>query len=455
MGKPGAYLNIGRHEHGVRPTAEAVRDFDDFTCDLPRDEQCAQASRCMNCGVPFCQSGFAFPGARQATGCPLHNLIPETNDLVFRRRWDDAAGRLGLTNPFPEFTGRVCPSPCETACNLGLNDNPVTIHDNERAISDYMWERGMLPLPTASDGAPLVSVVGSGPAGLTAAWELARRGFRVRVYERDDRPGGLLMYGIPNMKLPKWVVERRVKLMQQSGIEFHCNVDASKQASAIASESDAVVLACGCRVARRVNVPGADLQGVHLAVPYLTEATKALLNGRDPAVTARGKDVVVIGGGDTGVDCVATALRQGARSVRQVIRAACPPGQADTQATWPSPRNVYGQAYGQREAAEMFGEDPRMWSTDTVGFEDDGDGNVAAVQVTPLPDRNGTSSVAAQLVLVAKGFTGAEQPVLDAFAGFDNVYLAGDARLGSTLVATAMADALEVAAQVAEDLAVE
>ena len=455
MGKPGAYLNIERREHGVRPATEAVRDFDDFTCDLPRDEQCAQASRCMNCGVPFCQSGFAFPGARQATGCPLHNLIPETNDLVFRRRWDDAAGRLGLTNPFPEFTGRVCPSPCETACNLGLNDSPVTIHDNERAISDYMWERGMQPLPVADDGAPLVSIIGSGPAGLAAAWELARRGARVCVYERDDRPGGLLMYGIPNMKLPKWVVERRVKLMEESGIEFHCNVDAAEQAQAIAEKSDAVVLACGCRVARTVNVPGADLQGVHLAVAYLTEATKALLGNCDPAITAEGKDVVVIGGGDTGVDCVATALRQGARSVRQVIRASCPPDQADMQAVWPGPRNVYVQAYGQREAAELLGEDPRMWSTDTVGFEGDREGHVAAVQVTPLPNRDGVSQVPAQLVLIAKGFTGAEQTVLDAFADFDNVYLAGDAHLGSTLVATAMADALKVAAQVAEDLALE
>ena len=455
MGKPGAYLNVDRHEHEVRPATEAVLDFDDFTCDLPRDEQCAQASRCMNCGVPFCQSGFAFPGARQATGCPLHNLIPETNDLVFRRRWDDAAGRLGLTNPFPEFTGRVCPSPCETACNLGLNDNPVTIHDNERAISDYLWERGMLPLPAPNADARTVSVVGSGPAGLAAAWELARRGARVRVYERDDRPGGLLMYGIPNMKLPKWVVERRVKLMQQSGIEFFCNVDAAAQAGEIVEGSDAVVLACGCRVARTVNVPGADLQGVHLAVPYLAEATKALLDNREPAITAKGKDVIVIGGGDTGVDCVATALRQGARSVRQVIRAACPPDQIDMQAVWPGPRNVYGQAYGQREAAELLGEDPRMWSTDTVGFEDDGNGHVAAVQVTPLPSRDGVSQVPAQLVLIAKGFTGAEQTVLDAFAGLNNVYLAGDAHLGSTLVATAMADALKVAAQVAEDIALE
>ncbi|MBO4365380.1 MAG: NAD(P)-binding protein, partial [Eggerthellaceae bacterium] len=182
MGKPGAYLSVRRREHDVRPAVDAVQDFDDIVVDLPSSQQREQASRCMNCGVPFCQSGIRFEGARQATGCPLHNLIPETNDLLFHRRWDDAVGRLSLTNPFPEFTGRVCPAPCEVACNLGLHDDAVTIHDNERSLSDYAWEHGMKPLPAATADAPLVSVIGSGPAGLAAAWELARRGLRVRVY---------------------------------------------------------------------------------------------------------------------------------------------------------------------------------------------------------------------------------------------------------------------------------
>jgi glutamate synthase (NADPH/NADH) small chain len=336
-------------------------------------------------------------------------LIPETNDLLFRRRLDDAAGRLGLTNPFPEFTGRVCPSPCETACNLGLHENAVTIHDNERAISDYQWERGMKPLPAAAPDAPLVSVIGSGPAGLAAAWELARRGLRVRVYERDGRPGGLLMYGIPNMKLPKWIVERRVALMEKSGIEFLCGVDAAEHAAEIAEGSEAVVLACGAKAARAVNVPGAGLQGVHFAVEYLTEATCALLEERAAAITAADKDVVVVGGGDTGVDCVATALRQGARSVRQVVRAACPPEEIDVASVWPGPRNVYAQAYGQREAADLLGEDPRMWSTDTVGFADDGSGRVSGVQTRPIGDDAAEiEELPAQLVLIAKGFTGAE-----------------------------------------------
>ena len=451
MGKPGAYLTIGRKEHGVRPASEALRDYGDIVVDLATDEQCEQASRCMNCGVPFCQSGLAFNGTSRATGCPLHNLIPETNDLLFRGRMDEAGKRLGLTNPFPEFTGRVCPAPCETACNLGLNDEPVTIHDNERAISDYLWECGIEPLPAAPADAPLVSVIGSGPAGLAAAWELARRGVRVRVYERDVRPGGLLMYGIPNMKLEKGIVERRVKLMEESGIEFRCGIDAAAIAGDIVEESDAVVLACGARTPRDVNVEGRQLEGVHFALDYLTEATAALLEGRDAAITARGKDVAVIGGGDTGVDCVATALRQGARSVRQIIRAACPPEAADPSA-WPGPQNVYAQAYGQREAVELLGEDPRLWSTDTVGFTDDGAGAVSAVQVKPIPDGGEASEVPASLVLIAKGFTGPEQPVVDAFAGYDNVHLAGDARMGSTFVVAAMADALNIATQVATEL---
>ena len=443
-------MKTGRHEHGVRPAAEAVADFGDFVVDLMRDEQCAQASRCMNCGVAFCQSGIAFPGARQATGCPLHNLIPETNDLVCRGRWDDAAGRLGMTNPFPEFTGRVCPAPCETACNLGLHDEAVTIHDNERAISDFQWECGIEPLPTPPAEAPLVSVVGSGPAGLAAAWELARRGVRVRVYEKDDRPGGLLMYGIPNMKLEKGIVERRVKLMEESGIEFACGVDACERADEIASESAAVILAVGSRVPRRVDVPGADLNGIHFAVDYLAEQTRALLDGREPLITAEGKDVVVIGGGDTGVDCLATALRQHARSVRQVIRAACPPDSIDVPSVWPGPRALYAQSYGQREAADLFGKDPRVWSTDTIGFSDDGTGAVCAVQAKSASA--GEADYPAQLVLIAKGFTGAEQAVLDAFAPYGNVHLAGDARMGSTLVATAIADGLAVATQVANDV---
>lgn len=452
MGLPGAYLTIRRHEHGVRAPLEAVSDFDDFTVDLPAGEQCEQASRCMNCGVPFCQSDLCFNGGKRASGCPLHNLIPEINDLLYRGRWDESAARLALTNPFPEFTGRVCPAPCEVACNLGEHDEPVTIHDNERALSDYIWARGLKPLPPAGDGAPLASVVGSGPAGLAAAWELARRGLRVRVYERDERPGGLLMFGIPNMKLPKHIVERRIELMKRSGIEFLCGVDAARHVASICAESSAVVLACGAREPRRLDVPGSDLDGVCYALDYLSEATRALLDGCEPAMTAQGKDVIVVGGGDTGVDCVATALRQGARSVRQVIRADCPPDALHPAGCWPAPRQVLEQSYGHREAIEVQGGDPRIWSTDTIGFADDGEGAVCAVQVSSSRLPKEVRELPAQLVLIAKGFIGPEQETVGAFAGFDNVYMAGDARMGSTLVARAIADAIGVARAIADEV---
>ena len=476
MGIPGAYLKQGRVNHGLRDAKDAVRDFDEYAVKLDLDAQEAQAARCMACGVAFCQSGVVFSGARRATGCPLHNLIPETNDLLCRGRIAQAAERLSMTNPFPEFTSRVCPAPCETACNLGLHDEPVAIRDDERAIADFLDDEGLrAPLPPAPDDAPLASVVGSGPAGLACAWELARTGWRVNVYEKADRPGGLLMYGIPAMKLPKDVVERRVELMRKSGIEFSCGVDATERAGDILATSDAVVLSCGAGHARELKVPGTDLDGVYYAMEYLTVATKAVLNGGGPQVTAKDKDVVVVGGGDTGVDCVATALRQGARSVTQVIRAARPADTADVLAAWPGPRAVWEQGYGQREAAEIFGEDPRVWGVDTLAFE--GEGEVSGVRIVDFAADGSRAHVEgservvdAQLVLVAKGFTGPEAGLLAAFGvetaaegpalpivhrgthrahvvGDDAtpVYVAGDARTGASIVASAIADGLEVA----------
>ena len=478
MGRIGAFLQVDRVDHAIRPANESIQDFDDFALPLTLDEQCEQASRCMNCGVAFCQSGVALGGSKHAVGCPLHNLIPETNDLLYRHRFEEAAKRVSLTNPFPEFTGRVCPAPCEVACNLGLHKKPVTINDNERALSDFAWAQGIDPLDQPSDDAPLVSVIGSGPAGLTVAWEMVRCGWRVNVYEKADRPGGLLMYGIPNMKLPKWVIDRRVNLMKQSGIQFFCNTDASERSEEIAQASDAIVLAIGARVPRDVKLEGRELEGIHFALEYLTEITSAHLDERTCSITAKDKDVVVIGGGDTGNDCVASALRQGAKSVTQVIRAKKAPDTCNKQEIWPAERNVFTQGYGQREASELFGQDPRIFSTDTIAFS--GNGHVETVHTQALSYEGGRhlvegteDSIPAQLVLIAKGFTGSDTSVFEAFGALPAdteafgalpadadkssphcvraaqketkrpaVFVAGDANLGSTLVVNAIADGL-------------
>lgn len=473
MGKPGAYLEVDRREHAMRDARESIADYGELALPLASEEQRLQASRCMYCGVAFCQAGMSF-GAARPSGCPLHNLIPEWNDLVYRGLWDEAAERLALTNPFPEFTGRVCPALCEAACNLGLHDDPTAIRDNERAISDYIWNHGEGPLAMepVDDGAPKVTVVGSGPAGLSCAWELARRGVHVSVVERADRPGGLLMYGIPNMKLPKDVVERRTKLMGSCGIELRCGCDVSdtEVAAQLLDESDAVVVAVGARQARCLAVPGADAEGVVLAVDYLTGATKALLDGGEPAVSATGLDVVVIGGGDTGTDCVATALRQGAHSVRQLEFLPEPPRERRDNNLWPEWPAIRKDDYGQREAAAVFGNDPRTWGVDTLEVLTT-EGAVAGLRVASLdwsdgrPRRiEGSEQVLpARLVLIAMGFTGPEAAVFEALGIdvpergathrlSDRIWLAGDCRSGSSLVVNAIADGLACAAEVAASL---
>lgn len=485
MGKPGAYLQIERCEHGMRNVQEFVGDFGELARPLGTEEQRAQASRCMYCGVAFCQAGVSFGGARPS-GCPLHNLIPEWNDLVYRGRWDEAVSRLSLTNPFPEFTGRVCPALCEAACNLGLHDAPTTIRDNERAISDYAWAREEGPLSPARPpaDAPKVAVVGSGPAGLACAWELIRRGVQVTLVERDDRAGGLLMYGIPNMKLPKDVVERRVSHMQACGVDLRCGVDASQSdaASELVASHDAVVVAVGARKARTLDVPGRDLEGVVLAVDYLTSATRALLQGTDSPISAAGLDVVVIGGGDTGTDCVATAIRQGAQSVTQLEFLPEPPAARASGDMWPQWPNVRKDDYGQLEARAVYGQDPRQWGIETLEVLGK-DGRVRGLRVVSLDWSKGAPSrvpetervLNAQLVLIAMGFVGPQNGVLQALGvacnktprhlpltvdgghraqneGGHSVFVAGDCRTGSSLVVSAIADGMACATEVADYL---
>ncbi|MEY8437595.1 glutamate synthase subunit beta [Atopobiaceae bacterium 24-176] len=493
MGKVAGFLEIDRCTHAERPVTERLRDYRPIAEPLPDERQRLQASRCMDCGVAFCQTGRSFGRAR-VSGCPLHNLIPEWNDLVWRGLWDQAASRMRITNPMPEFTGRVCPALCEAACNLGRDRGATSIKDDELAISDHEWADGGpaafdpdRPRPLAGRS---VAVVGSGPAGLACAWELCRLGADVTVHERSDAPGGLLMYGIPTMKLDKTVVRRRADWLAEQGVAFKTGSDVSDPvvAGAVAAESDAVVLAVGAGEARRLSVPGADLAGVVMAVDYLTANTKAVeAAGEDPAavspaISAAGLDVVIVGGGDTGTDCVACALRQGARSVRQLEFMPRPPEQRLPSNPWPEWPVELKVDYGQEEAETVQGDDPRTWAADTVGLVDAGDGSVGALRFrrldwsggTPVSIEGSEEEIPAQLVLIAMGFAGPVPAVLEAFSvetrddrplplvgegGHEAVsgcavpvFVAGDCRGGASLVVSAMADGLACAREVAAAL---
>jgi len=375
MGKPTGFMEFARELPLARQPAERVRDWNEFHEHAPEKLLRQQGARCMDCGVPFCHTGSLLSG--MASGCPINNLIPEWNDLVYRGLWRDALDRLHKTNNFPEFTGRVCPAPCEGSCVLGLHSPPVAIKTIECAIVDRGFEMGWIkPEPPARRTGKRVAVVGSGPAGLAAAAQLNRAGHTVKVFERADRIGGLLMYGIPNMKLDKSVVQRRVDLMTAEGIEFvtSCEIGKDYPGARLRAESDAIVLCGGATKARDLTIPGRELSGIHQAMDFLTANTKSLLDSRHEDhkyISAKDKDVVVIGGGDTGTDCVGTSMRHGCRSLVQLEILPMPPEVRAADNPWPEWPKVYKLDYGQEEAKAAFGRDPRFYAVTTTKFAGD------------------------------------------------------------------------------------
>ena len=469
MGKPTGFIEYLREIPADRSPSERIKDWKEFHLHMPEENLRTQGARCMDCGIPFCHTGTLISG--MASGCPINNLIPEWNDLVYRGLWKEALERLHKTNNFPEFTGRVCPAPCEGSCVLGINAPPVTIKNIEAAIIDRGWEEGWVkPEPPGKRTGKRVAIIGSGPAGLSAAAQLNKAGHAVTVYERADRPGGLLMYGIPNMKLDKnEVVLRRIKLMEAEGIVFKCNISVGTDVTvpALRSEFDAIVICTGATRPRDLPIPGRELKGIHFAMDFLTDNTRAVLDQHQNGnfVTADSRDVVIIGGGDTGTDCVGTSMRHGCHSLVQVEILPRSPNVRAQDNPWPEWPKVYKMDYGQEEAAAKFGDDPRVYLTTATKFEGDENGHVKAVHlVEVIWERNdkgqfipqhvpGTEKVLpTQLVLLAMGFLGPEQPLLDALGvdrdarsnvkadhgkyttSLEGVFAAGDCRRGQSLV---------------------
>ena len=472
MGKPTGFKEFDREVEPYRDSSTRVIDFKEIY--TPHNEQLlvTQGARCMDCGVPFCQS---------ESGCPVYNLIPEWNDLVYNGRWEDALDRLHKTNNFPEFTGRVCPAPCEGSCVLGITSPPVTIKNIECSIIDRGFDEGwVVAKPPKKRTGKNIAVIGSGPAGLSAAAQLNQAGHSVTVYERADRLGGLLMYGIPNMKLEKDIVERRVQLLRDEGVVFKVNADVGRnvEIKTLIDDSDAVLLATGATVARDLPVPGREGPGVHLAMEFLTASTKSLLDSNledGNYISAKDKNVIVIGGGDTGTDCIGTSLRHGCKSLVNFELFPKPPEDRAANNPWPLWPRIYRVDYGHAEANELFGEDPRTYSINSKEILRNEDGSLKGIltievdeQLKEIPGTEKTWE--ADLIFISMGFLNPEHYIneslgmeIDGRGNFlanksdyrtsvEKVYASADCRRGQDLVVRAINEGREAAREIDRDL---
>ncbi len=488
MGKPTGFMEYEREVSKAVKPGERIKNFNEFHEHLPQEKQMLQGARCMECGVPFCQAGMDICG--MTSGCPLHNLVPEWNDLVYMGNWEQAYNRLKKTNSFPEFTSRVCPALCEAACTCGLNGDAVATKENEYAIIENAYAKGYAQAkPPKVRTGKRVAVVGSGPAGLAVADLLNKRGHSVTVYERSDRVGGLLMYGIPNMKLEKSVVERKVKIMEEEGVTFLTGMNVGKDVKGeeLLKDYHRVVLACGSSNARDIQAPGRDAKGIYFAVDFLKANTKSLLDsGLEDGkyVNTKGKNVVIIGGGDTGNDCVGTAMRHGCKSVTQIEMMPKAPDVRAENNPWPEWPKVCKTDYGQEEAIAVFGHDPRIYESTVKEFLKDKNGNLKGVKIVKLSwekdEKSGRmvmkevqgseKTLPAEVALIAAGFLGCQKYAADAFGvelnertnvktsagkyetSVKNVFTAGDMHRGQSLVVWAIREGREAARAVDESL---